>query len=120
MLSFKSILIASVCAVFALAAPVSDIEKRSETITGNKVETMAVTTCPTTSKMVPTLSPSELELTAWNGAAPTLTLLLVSVGKPVLLGESSKSTARPLGSLSHSTINYSGSINAGGNSLIAL
>lgn len=35
--SFKSIFIASACAVFALAAPVSDMEKRSETITGNKV-----------------------------------------------------------------------------------
>ena len=35
--SFKSIFLASACAALALAAPVSDIDKRSETITGNQV-----------------------------------------------------------------------------------
>lgn len=34
--SIKSVLLASACAVLALAAPVSDIEKRSETITDNQ------------------------------------------------------------------------------------
>ena len=37
--SFKSIFLASACTVLALAAPVSDMEKRSETITDNQVGT---------------------------------------------------------------------------------
>ena len=34
--SFRNILFASACAALALAAPVSDIKKRSETITDNQ------------------------------------------------------------------------------------
>lgn len=37
--SLKSIFITSGCAALALAAPVSNIEKRSETVTTNKVGT---------------------------------------------------------------------------------
>ncbi|KAI4852261.1 glycoside hydrolase [Aureobasidium sp. EXF-8845] len=102
--SIKSIFIASACAVLALAAPVSDIEKRSETITGNKVGNYGGYYF---SNYVEDGADS---LTLGTG---TYNLKWSSSNTDVVAGIGWQTGAAR-------TINYSGSINAGGNSLIAL
>ncbi|CAD0046487.1 unnamed protein product, partial [Aureobasidium pullulans] len=99
--SFKSVLLATAYAVLALAAPASEIEKRSETITTNQVGTYGGYYF---SNYVETGSDS---LTLGTG---TYSLKWTSANTDVVAGIGWQTA----------TIKYTGSINAGGDSLIAL
>ncbi|CAC9887937.1 unnamed protein product, partial [Aureobasidium pullulans] len=116
--SFKSVLLATAYAVLALAAPASEVEKRSETITTNQVGTYGGYYF---SNYVETGSDS---LTLGTG---TYSLKWTSANTDVVAGigwqtGAARNNMNTLTStdLCPATIKYTGSINAGGDSLIAL